>query len=310
MIDIKSILCPIDFSDFSRHSLSQAIQLARWFKSSLTVLYVYPPPGAPPSVLFSGLPGPIPPFPSLTVSPESTHEMMVAEVEKFARTVETAGVTLRIDARAGLPVAGILDEAREQPSDLIVLGTHGHSGFDRWVLGSVTEKVLRKASCPVMTVPPPVTLPPDEPLGLFKRILCAVDFSDASLKGLEYSFALAKEADADLLLLHVLDALPDAPHWRQPNDAVIVEYIRLIEQDAITRLSASVPKDARSWCRPQQILGTGKAYEEILRVARERDVHLIVMGVHGRNPIDLMFFGSTTNHVVRTSACPVLTVRA
>jgi nucleotide-binding universal stress UspA family protein len=207
-------------------------------------------------------------------------------------------------------VRGILDAAKSQQSDLIVLGTHGHSGFDRWLLGSVTEKVLRKAACPVMTVPPPVSRPPAEALALFKRILCAVDFSAASLKGLEYAFALAKEADAELLLLHVLDALPDAPHWRQPNDAVIVEYRRLIQEDAIKRLSTAVPEDAKTWCRPEQILGTGRPYAEILRVAGERDVHLIVMGVHGRNPIDLMFFGSTTNHLVRTSTCPVLTVRS
>ena len=133
MMDIKSILWPIDFSDFSRHALLHALQLARWFKSSLTVLYVYPPPGGPPPVVFSGLPGPLPPFPSLTVSPESTHEVMLAEVEKFASGIDTTGVTLRVDARAGVPVATILDEAKDQQSDLIVLGTHGHSGFDRCI---------------------------------------------------------------------------------------------------------------------------------------------------------------------------------
>jgi nucleotide-binding universal stress UspA family protein len=309
MVEMKSILCPVDFSNYSQHAFAHAVQLARWFTCELTVLYVYPPPAAPPVVLFGGLPGPLPPFPALTVSPESTHQTMLDEVKKFVNEVGAAGVALRIDARAGTPAPVILDEANDQHSDLIVIGTHGHSGFDRWVLGSVTEKVLRKAACPVMTVPPSVGQPAGEPLGLFKRILCALDFSDASLKGLEYGFRLAKEADAELLLLHVLDALPDAPHWRQPNDPTIVEYIRLIEQDAIRRLRAAVPKDATTWCRPEQILRSGKPYEEIARLARERDVHLIVMGIHGRNPIDLMFFGSTTNHVARTSTCPVLTVR-
>jgi nucleotide-binding universal stress UspA family protein len=309
MIDVTSILCPIDFSDFSRHGLLHAVQLARWFNSRLTVLYVYPPPGAPPPVLFSGLPGPLPPYPALTVSPESTHEMMVEETEAFVRTVDATGVALRVDARAGAAVPCILDEARDQRSDLIVLGTHGHSGFDRWMLGSVTEKVLRKAACPVLTVPAPVAQPPGDALGLFKRILCAVDFSDASLRALEYSLALAQEADAELLILHVLDALPDAPHWRQPNDSVMVEYVRLMEQDAIKRLDAAMPREAKNWCRPQQILGTGKPYAEILRSAGDHGVNLIVLGVHGRNPIDLMFFGSTTNHVVRAALCPVLTVR-
>ena len=70
-----------------------------------------------------------------------------------------------------------------------------------------------------------------------------------------------------------------------------------------------MPRDAHTWCTPKEILTTGKPHQEILRVARDENVHLIVMGVHGRNPIDLMFFGSTTNHVVRTAICPVLTLK-
>jgi nucleotide-binding universal stress UspA family protein len=146
-------------------------------------------------------------------------------------------------------------------------------------------------------------------LQLFKRILCAVDFSDASLKGLEYALALAKEADAELLLMHVIEGLPDAPHWQQPPSAAVIEYLRIAEDAALRRLTDALPHDARAWCRPQQVLVTGKPYEEILRVAREQDAHLIVMGVYGRNPVDLMFFGSTTNHVLRSAACPVLTLK-
>lgn len=78
MVTIRSILCPVDFSTFSRHALQHGVQLARWFQATLNVLYVYPSPGAPPPVLFGGLPGPMPiePFPALTVSPERLHEDM------------------------------------------------------------------------------------------------------------------------------------------------------------------------------------------------------------------------------------------
>jgi nucleotide-binding universal stress UspA family protein len=312
MIDIKHVLCPVDFSAFSRHALEHAVQLARWFKSTLTVLYVYPHPAAPPPGLFGGLPGPLPiePFPPLTVSPERTREEMTAELTKFVSQIDTAGVIVCHDARAGSPVGTILDVATEVESDLTVLGTHGHSGFDRWMLGSVTEKILRKARCPVLTVPPPVTEPPTDVLRLFKRILCPVDFSETSLKALEYALALAKEADAEVLLMHVIEGLADLEHWQQPTSSAIVEYLRLSEQQALTSLRTVVPKEAYTWCRPHELLVTGKPYEVILRTAQEQDVHLIVMGVHGRNPIDLMFFGSTTNHVVRAAACPVLTLRA
>jgi nucleotide-binding universal stress UspA family protein len=312
MIDVKHVLCPVDFSAFSRHALEHAFQIARWFKSTLTVLYVYPPPAAPPPVLFGGLPGPLPiePFPPLTVSPEQTREEVTAELSTFVAQVDTTGVILCLDARAGSPVETIVNVAEEVHSDLTVLGTHGHSGFDRWVLGSVTEKVLRKARCPVLTVPRPVTEQPFDVLRLFKRILCPVDFSESSMKALEYALTLAKEADAELVLMHVIEGLAGPRHWEQLTNPSIVGYLRLSEEHALTRLREVVPKDAQTWCTPRELLVTGKPHEEILRVAREQDVHLVVMGVHGRNPIDLMFFGSTTNHVVRAAACPVLTLRA
>jgi len=312
MIAIKTILCPVDFSAFSRHALAHAAQLAKWFNASLIVFYVYPPPVAPPPILFSGLPGPMPiePFPPLTTSPEQTQADVIAELTKFVAGVDTTGVEVRLRAQPGSPVRDILEEAKAANSDLIVLGTHGHTGFDRLVLGSVTEKILRKASCAVLTVPPPVTEAPVDPLQLFKRILCPTDFSETSLKALEYAFALAREADAELLLMHVIEGLPDAPHWQQPPGPAVVEYLRLSEQDALARIRAAVPEDAHTWCRPETLLATGKPYEEILRVVSERNVHLIVMGVHGRNPIDRLFFGSTTAHVVRAAACPVLTLKA
>jgi nucleotide-binding universal stress UspA family protein len=311
MTDFSAILCPVDFSDFSRHAAAHAVQIARWFGARLTLLYVYPPAVAPPPVAFGGLPGPVPvpAFPPVTESPEHAHEEMLAMLTTFSGTLEAAGVAVALHARAGSPVSMILNEARDLPADLLVLGTHGHSGFDRFILGSVTEKMVRKAPCPVIAVPPPVTDAPRDPLQLFKRILCAVDFSDASRRGLEYALALAKEADAELLLMHVIEGLPDAPHWQQPPAPATVEYLRLSEEEALRRLREALPEDAREWCRPQTILATGRPYVELLRAARERDAHLIVMGVHGRNPIDLAFFGSTTNHVIRSAPCAVLTLR-
>lgn len=312
MIDIRTILCPIDFSEFSRHALTHAVQLARWFEASLIVSYVYPLPAAPPSVVFGGLPGPIPPGDPLTSAPlsaERMHDEALARLSAFVSQVDATAFTLKIDVRAGTPAAVILNEAERLPSDLIVLGTHGHSGFERWMLGSVTEKVLRKAGCPVMTVPPPVGDAPRDALAIFKRILCAIDFSDASLKGLEYALALAQEADAELLLMHVIEGLPDPPDWQQPPSPAVVEYLRLSQENALTRLRAALPREAQTWCQPHMVLTTGKPHHEILRAARERDAHMIVLGVHGRGAVDRMFFGSTTNQIVRAAPCPVLTVR-
>ncbi len=245
MTTIKTVLCPVDFSDHSRHALAHAVQIARWFESTVTVLHVYPSPAAPPPVLFGGLPGPIPPvepYPALTSSPERTHEETLARLSDFTGASAT-GIRLKLVARAGAPIGTILDESARLHSDLIVLGTHGHSGFEHWMLGSVTERVLRKAACPVLTVPPPVETAPGNALKIFSRILCAVDFSEASLRGLEYALMLAKEADAEVMLMHVIEGLPNPPDWQQPPGPAVVEYLRLSEENALTRLRQALPAE-------------------------------------------------------------------
>jgi nucleotide-binding universal stress UspA family protein len=83
-----------------------------------------------------------------------------------------------------------------------------------------------------------------------------------------------------------------------------------MEQAARARLDRLVPADAVTWCKPDKRIVVGKAYRGILNAAHEAKADLIVMGVLGRNAVDLMLFGSTTHHVVREATCPVLTVRA
>lgn len=294
---MKRILCPVDFSDFSRHALAHAIALARWHGAGLTVFHAYPHPIEPPSVLYGGFPGmlPIDSLPRMTVSPRQAHDAALAELRHFCDPMGAQGLDVHFEARPGSIVANILEEAASLNADLIVLGTHGRGGFGRWVIGSVAEHVLRKASCAVLTVPPLVAKPPDDPLVIFKRILCPVDFSEASLHALAYGLSLAKEADAELVMLHVVEDTPG--------------YLRPGERGAVAKMTAMVPEEARSWCHPDVLLGAGKPFQEILRTAAERDIHVIVMGVHRRNPVDLMLSGSTTYQVVRAAACPVLTLK-
>jgi nucleotide-binding universal stress UspA family protein len=306
MIEIRNILCPVDFSDFSRHALAQAAVIARWYGATLTVFHVYPT--GPPPVLFGGYPGPIPLEP-VSGLPRETREAIVCELQRFTDSVKIADLQMRFEARQGGAVPAILDEAKSLPADLIVLGTHGRGGVDRLVLGSVTEKVLRKATCPVLTVPPSVSEPAATAPLLFARILCAVDFSEPSMKALSYALSIAQEADAQLLVLHVLEGLHTEELTAYP-DFDLSRFIQRMETDALARLRSAIADEARIWCKPVELLETGKVYREILRVARERDVHLIVLGVHGRNPVDLMLLGSTTHHVVRAASCPVLTLRA
>jgi nucleotide-binding universal stress UspA family protein len=295
MRNIRHILCPVDLSDASWHALAHARVLAHWYKAKITVLNVCNPVVIPPTafaVIGAMMPG------ALTDVERQAARQRVME---FIGGEEMAGMDVLIDS--GQAANGILAHASALPADLIVIGTHGIDGFEHLLLGSVTEKVLRKASCPVLTVAPRACMTSRLP---FKRILCPVDFSDSSLAALDFALSLAQQGDAELTLLHVFDA-GDEPLTNRPIS--VPEYWRLIEHDRTRELETIVPDSVRRWCQPSTRTARGKAYREILGVAAEERCDLIVMGVHGRNALDLMLFGSTTNQVVRRATCPVLTVQ-
>jgi nucleotide-binding universal stress UspA family protein len=299
MIEIQRILCPIDFSDQSRHALAHATAVAGWFGAAITLLHVCRPEAfTNPPLLFDELPG----GPAMI---ESALRAADEEMPKWAQSVTAAGVTVATRVERGDPVGHILACATALPVDLIVMGTHGRSGFERLILGSVTEKVLRKASCPVMAVPPPAVSAGKLP---YTRLLCPVDFSDSSEAALRFACSLAEEADARLTIVHVFD-------WRGDEDVMTARfdtaaYFEAVERQARERLDGLVTAEARVWCRPETVTAHGKPYREILALADANDVDLIVLGVRGRNPIDLALFGSTANQVVRRARCPVVTIPA
>ncbi|MGE3178252.1 MAG: universal stress protein [Vicinamibacterales bacterium] len=302
MLNISRILCPVDFSEASRHALEQAAVVAGWFDAPITLLHVYtqvflPVPGL-------GMPG----YASDFVLGPDERQRLKEEAERFAAPVRAAGARVDTRVEVGQAIAHILGTAQEERADLVVIGTHGASGFEHLVLGSVTEKVLRKAPCPVLTVPPRAHHAATVP---FKRILVAVDFSDCSLAALGAALSFAKEADAELTMLHVLDwPEPEAlaPTLESPSSGIfdLEGYRRQLEGEALARLEKLVPADAGHWCTPRTLVAHGKAHREILKAAAGAD--LIVLGVRGRSAIDLALFGSTANQIVRQAVCPVLTV--
>ena len=304
-IDIRRILCPIDFSDHSRRALDHAMAIARSHQSTVTVLYVF----APLPVAAVGL-GPMGLEPTV-LSPIDS-ERLLEETKAFAATESAPGVSVQALVRGGSAAAEIVDQAADMQADLLVMGTHGRSGFERLVLGSVTERVLRKAPCPVMTVP--TGLPDAVPAGpvLYQSILCPVDFSDSSLHALKYASSMAVRAHGQLTVLHVDER--DFGHadgiGGMAYDAgmTLGEFLEERAQVSRRRLE-DVTRDAAANGNVDTLLTNGTPWREVLRVAAERRSDLIVMGVQGRGSTDLLFFGSTTQHVVRQATCPVLTLR-
>jgi nucleotide-binding universal stress UspA family protein len=306
MIEIRRILCPIDFSDFSRRALDHAVAIARWYNSAVTLLHartIAPVAAYAPG---SGMP----PYVALT---PADREAILASLRRFAASEAATDVAMDYEIVEGHAAGEILARADTLPADLLVLGTHGRSGFERLVLGSVTEKVLRKAACPVLSVPKGTPDVVPAPPVLFKRILCAIDFSDCSMHALNYAMSLAQEADAHLTVVNVLELPPDIPRERHenlmPGPRNLTEYFAAAEEDRRARLKDAIPESVRAYCVVNTVLATGKPYREILRVAAEEKSDLIAIGIHGRSRADVFFYGSTTEHVVREASCPVLTLR-
>lgn len=297
MIEIRRILCPIDFSESSERAVHHAVGLARWYRADIDALHVLPilPMiwGAPP-----------------TVSPETLEpiapETFSAAMEVLLSPARESGVRTAVHLREGDAPREIVSYAGTHDIDLIVMGTHGRRGLERLVLGSVAERVLRKANCPVLTVcharaQTAIAMSP------FHRILCPVDFSPHSLRALDYALSLAQEGNADISVLYVND-----PYYRRavPDQAAgtVMDYARFLEADLRERLDRVVPRSAREWCRLREIVQTGRVWEEIVAVADDAEAELIVMGVHGRGAFDIALFGSNTHQVVRRATCPVLTI--
>jgi nucleotide-binding universal stress UspA family protein len=307
MIEIRRVLCPIDFSDHSRHALDVAMAIAHWYGSRLMVLHVYtrwPPEEATPASRMEG--ALYAPPPELEIDREGLRRQMRTLVAGAADDVPV-DVVLQ---EAGDVHREILAQAAATNADLLVIGSHGRSGFERLLLGSITEKILRKATCPVMVVPPRAAEIGARAPVQFKRILCPVDFSPGSAAALRYAFSLAEEGDARLTLVHAIEIPPELyppPDMREAN----ADQMRAAaEAERLRALRALVPEGVEDYCTVETAVTEGRASREIVRLATEWGSDLIVMGVQGRGAVDLLMFGSNTHEVIRAAPCPILTIRS
>jgi nucleotide-binding universal stress UspA family protein len=292
---ITQILCPVDFSDVSQHAVDHAAAIAHQYQARLTLLHVFvnrPAMDLPPLVL-----------------EDADRERLRTAMRGMAGRVPA---DVRVDVHlqeAEYVHDAVLGQLAATGADLLVLGTHGRSGFQHLFLGSVTEKVIRKASCPTLVVPPRAPdVAPDAPVR-FRRILCAIDFSESSLTALTYALSLAGEAGAHLTLEHVIEIPPELRENAMAPDFDVDRIRATAEADARRRLCELIPDQARNYCTVETTVVEGRAYRQLLARAAAEKSDLIVMGVHGRGAMDLLVFGSTTHHVIRAAASPVLIVR-
>jgi nucleotide-binding universal stress UspA family protein len=172
------------------------------------------------------------------------------------------------------------------------------------MLGSVTERVLREAPCPVLTVPPRhADAVPAGPV-LYRRLLCGIDFSPASTRALAYATSLARQTGAHLTLIHVLGPQPLLEPMLAGGDGGMITPEER-RQAVRARMHATAPDDVAM----SEVVAEGSPYRELLSRAEVEDSDLIVIGVH-EGLADRLHLGSVANHVIRGATCPVLSLRA
>lgn len=273
----RHILCPVDLSERSAPALHYAAALSRCADARITALYAesFAPP---PYFTESQVEALAAQMRDSAAAAEKTLAQFVAQVlGPGAPKVET-----RI-ANA-LPADAILRTAQETGADLIAMGTHGRSGFNRWMMGSVAERVLRESRIPVLTARH--TGDARSPRAI-RKILCPVNDSEVAKRSLQLAANLAGCLGAALTVLHVQEK--DAP-------------------GRIADLCQWVHAQTPSQCEMMELSREGEAAQEIIRVAAETNCDLLVMGARHRLFHDSTVIGTTTIRTVRHAPCAVLTV--
>ena len=147
-LEIKKILVPIDFSDYSKNSLKYAANFANKFNAEITLIYVVEPVIYPPDFSMGQIA-----IPSVNAEWDLKAK---EELEKLGKQEIPERIKVSTIIKTGKPFLEIIDTAAEENIDLIIIATHGHSGVEHILFGSTAEKVVRKAPCPVLTLREPV----------------------------------------------------------------------------------------------------------------------------------------------------------
>lgn len=284
-IAIKNIVFATDFSPAAANALSYAANLARHFRATLHVVNAAEPP-------------------NYSLPPETWHtidEARELDTKKLRAFLQTSfpDIENEVQIWEGTVPQVLASAIDRDNADLIVLGTHGHTGVGKLLLGSSAEEILRTAPCPVLTVGPHVR--PEEGQQL-EEILYATDFSPASLSGARYAVALAQEYNARLTLLHVIEE-------RKVDE--LVDPTDLLGSSA-RLLRNLVPEGVTLHCEPRCEVKRGVPADRILEATQHPHAGLIVLGARkssGVRGAATHLPIATVHKVVVNATCPVLTVR-
>lgn len=292
-MQIARILVPTDFSEHAQKAIESAEILAKPLGAAIHLLHVLHLPVQAVT-------------PEMAVVPVGFWQDLRAHAERkldeARKAIEGHGVRCTTEVIEDIPGFAIAAAAKRANADLIVMGSRGLTGIKHAVLGSVAERTVRSAPCPVLTVKQ------DGGGALrLRTILVPMDFSPSSHRALEFAKELAKTAGpAHLILVHA---------YYVPIE--LEQFLIQQGDPVLERLSETVTKDLEKILTGLQDAGISSEYlasrgapeRLIIELAKQKHADLIVMGTHGRRGLTHLLLGSVAERVVRTAECPVMTVQ-
>jgi nucleotide-binding universal stress UspA family protein len=284
----QDILLPFDGSDGATGALHHAAEIAHWTDATIRVLFVADTARE-----------------SVTVVETQVVDALVQEgkdiVEEAEKTLETLGVDYDSDVVQGSPAPTIVEYAKRYDHDVIVMPTHGREGVSRYLLGSVTEKVVRLASVPVLTA----RMQPDEQLTFpYESILLPTDGSSSVARAAEHSLSLASALDATV---HVLSVVDDTSVGLSVRSAISAQEREQAATDAVDDFVFEA--ETHGVANTVWHVEHGSPVEVILDTIDSNDIHAVVMGTTGRRGSERILLGSVAEKTVRSAPVPVVTVR-
>lgn len=296
-VQLKSIICATDFSDFSNRTIPYGIALAKEFGAKLYICHVI-------DLSSFAIYG------EFQLDPVGQQDRIMQyaheQLEQLIGQQPVKWESLIVVGRTAEEISRIV---KEKGVDLVISATRGRSGLKRLILGSVTERLMHTVACPLLVVRSgehELIDPVNQQVRL-KKILVGCDFSPDSDLAFQYGLSLAQEFEAELHLTHVI-APPAYQDLRRPATATDQEIQQNLRQRLTQKLEDMIPPDARNWCIPHTSVLDGPPFEELRKYAQHQSVDMIVLGVRGHGLVKTFFLGSTTDRVVRQAPCPVLSV--
>ena len=282
MIHIKKVMVPVDFSEASKKGVNYGLSLALEFEARLVLANIVR-------------------YDSLAYLTAKAHLLDLIPAELRER------LDFELIVKSGDVRQELLGIVEEKEIDLVVMGSRGRSHVQRLLLGSVTERMLRKLHVPVLTVShlePERELHKPGPVPL-KKLLYATDLADGSEAGLEFSIRLARGLNAHLTVVHVVQPL-DAAIYGIETAGYLPDYAVEARAQASERLNRLVGLVSDGSVPITTVLADGVAYERIHALAAGQKADLVVINLQGKGRLDRALLGRTAERVIRTATVPVL----